>query len=108
MSLRSSSQQPPGVYRKWVVCSRDSNPSRRICNLPAVSLKTVDKGRSKPHNEHIPHLQRTKPSKSADWRKYFEILACVTTALNEKISDLPVFVSRKLKRVIAALSHRHA
>ena len=43
MSLRSSSQQPPGVqYMSNAIGSnRESNPSRRICNLRAVPLGHV-------------------------------------------------------------------
>ena len=41
MSLRSSSQQPPGKYVKCDRLQRESNPSRRTCYLHAVALDHV-------------------------------------------------------------------
>ena len=41
MSLRSSSQQLPGIMSNAIGSSRESNPSRRICNLRAVPLGHV-------------------------------------------------------------------
>ena len=44
MSLRSSSQQPPGIYVKCDLLQPCMNPSRRICHLRAVPLGHVAEG----------------------------------------------------------------
>ena len=45
VSLRSSSQQPPGnVAICQMRSSRESNPSRRVCHLPAIPLGHVAGG----------------------------------------------------------------
>ena len=43
MSLRSSSQQPPGIYSmsNAIGSNHESNASSRICNLRAVPLGQV-------------------------------------------------------------------
>ena len=38
MSLRSSSQQPPGIMSNAIGSSRESNPSRTNCNLRLAPL----------------------------------------------------------------------
>ena len=66
MSLRSSSQQPPGkVYMSNAIgSSRESNPSRRICRLRAVSLghATDIYNFSGPHVARKPQVPHFWPS----------------------------------------------